>query len=69
MKKARITTMDEFRAGKQAILRKYGDAIMMGTELETKAILADIVELARFAKLPPERLLKALASQYANGLQ
>ena len=64
----RITTMEEFRAGKAAILAKYGDAVMMGDAAQTKAILAEIAPLAKFAKLPPERLLRALASQYAFNL-
>ena len=68
MKHARIASMEEFKAAKLKVIAKYGDAIMLGTEAETKAILAEIAPLAKFAKMPPERLLKALASQYAHAL-
>ena len=65
---SRITTMEEFRAAKEAILNKYGDAIIMGDATQTKAILAELIPLAKFAKLPPDRLLRALASRYAFNL-
>jgi hypothetical protein len=58
--------MDEFRKIKAGLFEKYGDKIITGTEADRVAILADLKTAARFAKVPADRLLTALAVQYVE---
>lgn len=66
MSRAPVASMDEFRKIKQGLFEKYGDKIIMGDERDREQILAELKTAAKFAKVPAERLLTALAVQYVD---
>lgn len=66
MSRAPITDMSEFRRVKKDLFAKYGDAIIMGSDEEREKILAELKVAAKFARMPAERLLTALARQYVE---
>ncbi len=63
-----VANMEDFRAAKLALIAKWGDKVMSGTDDETREILKDLAPAAKFARLPVHRLLRAVASMYANSL-
>lgn len=64
-----VSTMTEFRKVKADLFEKYGDGILMGDDTTRAKILKDLIPAARFAKMPAERLLTALATQYVEHVQ
>ncbi len=65
----KIRSMDEFTAAKTAFLEAQGEKIIMASELERRNQLVELAPLAKFAKLPAERLLQALAKFYIEVLR
>jgi hypothetical protein len=66
---ATISSMEKFVEAKNAFVKKYGDDLMMATAKRRGEMLVEAAPLAKFAKLPVERFITALARQYASGLQ
>lgn len=61
-----ITSLDEFKREKRRLVDKWGDQLLLGDAATVKQIHKDCEALARFAKLPVERLHTALATDYVN---
>lgn len=64
---SRITTIEEFRTAKQKLIKKYGDKLLVPTTIELAQILKECEPMARYAKIPAEKLLSAVAAVYVEG--
>ena len=61
-----ITTIAEFRAAKADIIARYGEALLNGDTKSNAALLKDLAPLAKYAKMPAEKLATALARAYVD---
>lgn len=59
-----ISSMEEFKVAKAAFVDKHGVNMVVPTIAEHDAMLEEIAPLARFAKLPPDKLLSCLAQRW-----
>jgi hypothetical protein len=62
-----ISSIEEFKVAKAAFVNKHGDSLMMASEAKRAVMLEELAPLAKFSKMPAERLLTAMAKQYAEG--
>lgn len=58
--------MKSFVAEKEAFLAKHGDTLLYADEEARVALCRELEPLAKFSKIPPDRLLAALASVHAE---
>lgn len=61
---SRITSMEQFRKEKRAFQQKWGEKMITGTAAEMEEMTKESAELARFAKLRPEKFLWALSQDW-----
>jgi hypothetical protein len=59
-----ISSIKEFKAAKSAFVAKHGVNMVVPTISEHDAMLAEIAPLARFSKIPPDKLLTCLANRW-----
>lgn len=62
----KITSITEFSAAKRGLVEKWGDKLLLGTNDDVRNILRDCEPLAKYAKVPAERLHTALARDYVE---
>lgn len=60
----RIRDFDHFRRMKAALVRKWGEKLVTGTQADYDAIMKDCAPLAKFAKVQPVRIHIGLVSAY-----
>lgn len=62
-----MKTISEFSIARREFVAKYGDELLTADEKVRQRMCQELTPLARFAKLPTERLLQAITKRYAEG--
>lgn len=61
--------MQHFIAAKNKFVERHGEHLLTATEADRQLMAKELELLARFAKMPPMRLLAAIQTTYANTTQ
>ncbi len=61
---ATITNIDQFRALKTELIAKWGEALIYYTDAQRAQIQKDCEPLARYARVPWEKVHMALTNAY-----
>lgn len=59
-----ISSIDEFKKAKAAFVAKHGENMVVPTIAEHDRMLAELAPLAKFAKLPVDKMLSCLANRW-----
>ena len=61
-----ITNIEDFRAHKAAVVKKWGEKLVNQSPAEMKEILKDCEPLARYGRLPVARILSMVTIAYLD---